>query len=799
VYLPKENDITGRKYAKLIVSKQGICKSIRHMLSRTISKDIDMVNAHFALLHNLILKKPYIEPNKCNNVIAYANDRNIMYNAILKVFPKVPIGKLKSTLISMLFDENIDIEKHKYSKVLIFKEFITEIKYLQTVLYEATENEVHIRNAKNEILRKTEVLNETEDIDKKLKLNENLKGKVLARILQTEENKVLEAMIEYFDINKIVYSTLQFDGCELILPKQYTNLGLSLPYKNFKLNEDLLDKITTYIKEKLDIDIKLCYKELDSGLKVPATYIYSQEREYVFDSYNETDISELFIKRYKHILNIRKDNNEKYIKIGNLWTRNYKDFETGVKRLLSKMNVYCKDYDTLMDEYFNGKMTVSSYKLFIKTLKNYNINSKTDKINSIYKAFLLNEEYGTNDFDEKLLKSTIGYICYDDGVYSFSEKKLYDWDDIDIYSTIQINRTCPINRRVDDDINKVYEIFRDAYKPENYDVLDENFKAVARGLAGHATDKIWLLQEAGRNSNKGLETQMTDGAFKGYTGTMDSKDFLYKGSTDTAKDNYVFLDKEFARLIVIHEFQELARGSKEKLIVNGTLIKQITGGDKLICRAFHSDKLKYITPQFMIKFFCNKIPAFNSQDCLKNALYITSDYSFIPSKEMTCFDIEKPEYLLDNMNVKDFLNNDKYFDAFSHIIFDSYSNTKYVKSDKMNELLNIKKELTNQIDPAAILANYFEKGVDNVKNRLTKDFIKWFKNILFRRKEGKLSLLKDSECFALLAKIYGYKLARVEYLQIPIRCFTGIVLKEKYNDLFSNYIDDQIKQESDDF
>lgn len=64
---------------------------------------------------------------------------------------------------------------------------------------------------------------------------------------------------------------------------------------------------------------------------------------------------------------------------------------------------------------------------------------------------------------------------------------------LEIYSTIQINRTCPINRRVQDDIDKVYEIFRGAYKPENYDILGENFKALARGLAGHATDKIWLL------------------------------------------------------------------------------------------------------------------------------------------------------------------------------------------------------------------------------------------------------------------------------------------------------------------
>lgn len=55
---------------------------------------------------------------------------------------------------------------------------------------------------------------------------------------------------------------------------------------------------------------------------------------------------------------------------------------------------------------------------------------------------------------------------------------------------------------------------------------------------------------------------------------MDSKDFLYKSSNDAAKENYIFLDKEFSRLVVIHEFQELARGSKEQLIVNDTLIKQ---------------------------------------------------------------------------------------------------------------------------------------------------------------------------------------------------------------------------------
>lgn len=243
-------------------------------------------------------------------------------------------------ILLVLFDENVDIENHKYSKVPIFKEFIKEIKYLQTVLYEAKENETHIRNAKNEVLRKTEVLNTNHniplaDVDiQKLKLNENLKGKVLARILQTEENKVLETMMEYFDVYKIVYSTLQFDGCELILPKQYSNLGLTLPYKNFKLNEKLFENITTHIKEKLKIDIKLCYKELDSGLMVPSSYIYSQERECVFDYYNETEISQLFITRYKHILNIRKDNKEKYIKIGNLCSKNYKDFETNVKTLL---------------------------------------------------------------------------------------------------------------------------------------------------------------------------------------------------------------------------------------------------------------------------------------------------------------------------------------------------------------------------------------------------------------------------------------------------------------------------------
>lgn len=96
------------------------------------------------------------------------------------------------------------------------------------------------------------------------------------------------------------------------------------------------------------------------------------------------------------------------------------------------------------------------------------------------------------------------------------------------------------------------------------------------------------------------------------------------------------------------------------------------------------------------------------------------------------------------------------------------------------------------------MANYFEKGIDNFKNRLTKDFIKWFKSILFKRKEGQFSLLKDSECFALLAKIYGYKVARVNYLNQTIRCFTGIVLKDNYKELLLNYIELHVNQESSD-
>jgi len=416
----------------------------------------------------------------------------------------------------------------------------------------------------------------------------------------------------------------------------------------------------------------------------PAISIKS--REYIFDYYNETEIAELFIKENKHLLNIRKDNNEKYVKIGNIWTNDSKEFEKAIKTLLSEMNIYCKDTkddkDTkntniLMEEYLNGTMTTSTYEKFIKSLKPYNINKTKIKINGIYKAFLLNNEYGTDDFTEKLLNSTKGYICYNDGVYSLAEKKLYDWNDIDIYSTIKINRTCPINRRVEDDINEVYEIFRGAYKPINYNVLDENFKSLARALGGHTIDKRWLLHKGTRNSSKSLEIKMLDCSFNGYVNTLNNKYFKCKSSNDIAKDNHIFLNKEFVRLLLIDNFEELN-------IANSTLIKQINGGDELICRQLYTDELKYIKTNIVLKFYCNTVPTVNNEECLKDAMYIESDYSFIPVIEITDTEKEKAQYRLNKMDITTYLNRDKYYDAFSHIIFDNYSTTKSDKLAKMN-------------------------------------------------------------------------------------------------------------------
>lgn len=86
----------------------------------------------------------------------------------------------------------------------------------------------------------------------------NLQGSLISWILQEEERKCLEAMVEYATKEKLISKTkkdrrvvLAYDGFQLM--------------KNPKINAVFLRKMETFILEQTDYDLKLTFKEFNDG------------------------------------------------------------------------------------------------------------------------------------------------------------------------------------------------------------------------------------------------------------------------------------------------------------------------------------------------------------------------------------------------------------------------------------------------------------------------------------------------------------------------------------------------------
>jgi len=818
-FKPDNHSLNSRKYAIQPVSYQNIMRELRHTIGRNYYIDIDMRNAHFNLLKHLINSRDYIDEGKCKNILDYAENRQYYIDDVVKNYPKTNKDIVKQVFLSMMYNE--DLDKYDYYECVWFKNFINEFKYLQNCIYEADEFKEHIDNTKKAIQEKIERFNKRQirydevndySIFKKDKglddLSNNLKGKVLSRILQEQENIVLECLIKYLDDKGIKYSSLQYDGLQLLLPnkyKEFTN-NLTNYQKKLKLDDKLLDDISKYIKEELNINIEFHYKELDEGIILPNEYIYSYEREYILKDYNETEIADLFIRENKHIINIDYQTKTKYIKKENIWSSKDEDFQIFTKNILKDMNIFVlgSKYDEILSDYgyMSGNMSKINYERLMKSINKYNINSGNGKLTSIFEGIKLRDDYGDDCFSHKLNNSTIGTLSFNDGVYFMKEKMFKKYPVTEVVSTIKLDYNFPKKTdEIIDFINKIYNLLVGAYKDEDKDVFEASLKIHARTIAGNFRDKYWNLECGERNSGKGLIQQLFKSAFGDYVGELGFDRICNNQvSSDASKDNYYFFDYRWKRWVYVSEIPDDKIG-------NGTFIKSIaSGGDTKTCRRFGKDNQMSFVPQFCLTIYCNGFPRINPVDCYANCNFIKTQYGFNNERVTEGNPLYKNEIKIDGLDPKDYIAKyeDKFRDAFLWLILDNYEDCKFVRIPKMIEQLKKENEMYNQNDIVNIINEYFEKTEDNTDNRLTKNEISTFKKNLYAYGDKKLGIMKDGDVLNKLSKIYDYKKQRCKSNgNKPCYCFTGLKIKSEYLKFFKtdfiNETDNDNDTDRDDF
>ena len=726
VFKPNEDNIKGRKYAIQKASYQSLPRTLRHLIGQKYYTDIDMKNAHFNICKYLILNKDYLRVCDYPNFLKYADDRQSYYNDIKQVFPNDTDDAIKQTYLSILFNKNFNISNSKYKDISSFNNLVEEIKLFQQNIYNE-EYSHHILSVQKIIEKeKYTAINKGEQYDIS---NQNIHGKVLSRILQEIENSILECIIDYLNKNNIKFSALQYDGLQLLKPDKYEDFKLEKP-NNLVLDDSLLCKIEEYIKQKLNIDMPLSYKTLESKIDIPSTYVYSYEREYICLN-NETDIETLFINVNNHILNIEKSTGIKYIFHDNIWYFDPVKFKQKVKLLLKNQNIYSMDYQNnpdikkSIDLYLSGDISVDTYNEIFTFLQGFKLNRLDSKLDTIAK--MVNESclYGTDDFDYKINNSTIGNLSFKNGVLFANTKIFQKYPVPDVYSTKRINRDyVDFSNEMIEIQQFIKERFYDAFFIENQYQFELLLKAIARCMFGHFRDKFWINGVSyDRNSMKGTLIELLKVIFGAgdYYEDFDCDHFAIKPSGDDLKNNSALINIRFSRFGIVQE------PTKEKKINASRIKSDASGGDSKSARYFYSaDKVSFV-PHLMYMVFCNKGLNMDGDDAYGNCLMIDYDYCFNDNITDPLREKQRKTYF--DKEIKVLFSLPDYYNAFFHMLLDAYDNEPFIMDERIKEKIENKKVLIGCSDGYTAVQTKFIKSV-NINHRLSSAFFDYFKNEL---------------------------------------------------------------------
>lgn len=461
-----------------------------------------------------------------------------------------------------------------------------------------------------------------------------------------------------------------------------------------------------YLMKKYSIDM---YKEWNEFIRPKNKDFGTSEEEVSEIAYNSLKNTFVYV------------NQQYYAKNHNIWSNESSKFNALLKNaivdLKIKMRTEAIDKKTGEIEYI--------FRIYC---------NKVSNLNAIFSRVM--DKITANPRDEMSIlffKSTLGRLCFNDGVYNFRTRRFSTWDSDElkqnpIYSCVKVNRNFPLKNAVsqadkDDIINK---IFYSSMGKENADNLIQFF---SRALAGEVQDKQYCSLVFSRDSSKGVINDWFEYTFGDYVGQAESCNFLIKeSSTDSDKDNGWLIPFQYTRFQFVSEFPTDFKN--KKMQVNSKLIKSInSGGDTMRGRYLFKNAISFKV-QCRTVFMCNDMPPYSTSDVCEKCLDISSNIQYKTQHEIDS-ELEKVEHnkliynaikntwKLKDPELRNTVKTDLYADALIRILIDNYKDA---------EVFIDKKQLIDDGDDAGILQKITEsftitnKETDFVSNIELKDF-----------------------------------------------------------------------------
>ena len=355
--------------------------------------------------------------------------------------------------------------------------------------------------------------------------------------------------------------------------------------------------------------------------------------------------AKIVIDHYKELFVICKG--VLYVKDNDIWINNEKQVDKLLIDMIGKLDIMFYGADGKRKYHYNTS---------IKHIKDCSIVVKANKS-------IIND-----NFYDDMIKNNKYYLPFNDGIYSFNNKKLYNYNELsNIHFTFKINRNFPkfIKEDYDDLMNKVINPIY-----PNEDERKYNAHIKSRALAACYEDKKWYGYSGSRNSGKGTETGLMRSAFGDFVLEFNAKCLIFNkfGNQEPAKALSWVVDKKDARIIISNEID-----GDDDTKLNGAFIKTLaSGGDAMEGRKLYENTVSFI-PQFTMILCYNKFYEVVPADAKENLEQFEYKSKFVNKEEL----IEGVPFLkLKDDNIKDFIKQDRIIDAYTLYILNSFTNPR---------------------------------------------------------------------------------------------------------------------------
>jgi hypothetical protein len=477
----------------------------------------------------------------------------------------------------------------------------------------------------------------------------NCLGSNINRILCLYENEVLQKMVSYLNRQSIEVCSLMFDGC--------------MVYGNHYHNATLL---TDLQKELAEYGLVLKYKEHSQVLQLDDFPSEDEDEKEMTDM----DATLELIKVYPH-----------WKQCGSLYVF---DERTGMWSKDSNIHIFY--------------------------ISKYGIGEHATKANLIRNVLtLLPSQVNAPDWMEKMEDTSLGYLLFTNGIYSFKNNQF--------------------SKEFDPAILFFHRIEYD-YSEQSYDIKDRIFyqqhgeemgnyliELLARALAGDCLKHIGFCLGT-TNGGKSRFASILQTSLGGYVGTFQGECFAISNSTaDEASKNRWILDISKKRIVYSSEI-------KTDCVLNGNLMKKVSSGEDRLVGRGHYEKEQFFRCHFLSLVCANDLPQIKPFDEAMDGRTLVFPFDKQYSMTPTGDQLQADPHLSQEMNTVEFKL------SFLHTLLDAYQ--RFMKQGALPVPEKSRQSRKEWIDAEPNLMESFKQSFEFTDNVLdwvqSSELSEWVKN-----------------------------------------------------------------------